>query len=266
MKKFYETKDVFSFDFGGKMINDVDMKSRTVTGYFSKFGNIDHDGDMVMPGAFSKTIKERGHEGKNLIPHILDHDVHVALKQLSRPILYEKSDGGFFESTISDTTNGLDTLKLYRDKVIDQHSFGYKTTRKTDKKSYTEINESLLYEISTVVLGANEEARSSGFKSFTKPQLVERYNLLTKCYSDGDYSDDIFLILDAQIKQLSQDLLEIFIADTKGTNQTTAPIETSITQPEVSDFSMQLHTNNFLTALKSFNNGRDRYKSIAGGG
>jgi len=40
MKSFYEIKNIFSTDFEGKsMIDDVYMKSRTVTGYFSRFGN-----------------------------------------------------------------------------------------------------------------------------------------------------------------------------------------------------------------------------------
>jgi len=47
-------------------VQDVDLKSRTVTGYFSKFDNIDSDRDMIVYGAFSKTIKERGQEGAML--------------------------------------------------------------------------------------------------------------------------------------------------------------------------------------------------------
>lgn len=235
MKTFYEIKNVYASDFEGKaMIEDVDMKSRTVTGYFSRFGNKDHDEDIVFPGAFTKTIKERGSDGKNIIPHILDHDIHITLKMLSKPKLYEKTDGGFFESSISDTTNGIDTLKLYRDGVINQHSFGFKITRKNEKEGHREILETILYEISTVTLGANENAIFTGFKSFDKPQLIDRYNLLQKCYSNGDYSDEVFPILEAQIKQIEQDLLELIIKEgKKHDTETTAPTVTTVTQPEV---------------------------------
>lgn len=229
MKRFYEVKDVFSQDFEKGMIKDVDMKSRTVTGYFSRFGNKDYDGDIVMPGAFNKTIKERGSDGKNIIPHILDHDIHITLKQLSKPKIYEKSDGGFFESTVSDTTNGIDTLKLYRDGVINQHSFGFKVTRKEDKSDHREIHEVLLYEISTVTLGANDQTPFTGFKGMAKPELIERYNLLKKCQKDGDYSDDIFPILDAQIKQIEQEIIEIFLKQ----QETTSPGAGASTKPEV---------------------------------
>jgi HK97 family phage prohead protease len=226
MKRFYEIKDLYSADFKS-MIEDVDMKSRTVTGYFSRFGNVDHDGDMLVNGAFTKSIKERGFEGKNIIPHILDHEIHETLKQLSKPKLFEKADGGFFESTVSDTSNGLDTLKLYRDGVINQHSFGFKTIRKETKGNYVEIKEVLLYEISTVPLGANDNTPFTGFKSMSKPDILNRYNVLTKAFKDGDYTDDTFQILEAQIKQMEQNMLELFIAETK----TTEPVAT--TQPEV---------------------------------
>ena len=197
MKSFYEIKNIFSSDFEGEsMIKDVDLKSRTVTGYFSRFGNKDHDGDIMVPGSLTKTIGERLPKG--LIPHILDHDIHVTLKQLSKPKLYEKADGGFFESTITDTQNGLDTLKLYRDGVINQHSFGFRIM-KDDRK---------------------DDAR------YTK-EMVSRYQVLTKAFKDGDYTDETFAILEAQIKQIEIDMAQKYL---QSIEKTTEPI--IITQPE----------------------------------
>src|SRR5690349_15828919 len=101
--KYYEIKNTYGGDF--EIIKDFDFKSRTVTGYFSRFGNKDHDGDILMPGAFSKSIEQRGQGSKNLIPHLADHMMTTG-NLLSKPKLYEKADGGFFESTITDTTKG----------------------------------------------------------------------------------------------------------------------------------------------------------------
>jgi HK97 family phage prohead protease len=226
MKKFYETKDLFLTDCKG-MIEDVDLKSRTVTGYFSRFNNIDSDGDVLVKGAFDRTISERG--AKSLIPHILDHDIHLTLKQLSKPKLYEKTDGGFFESTISDTTNGIDTLKLYRDGVINQHSFGFKILQKEQKSDARYIKEVMLYEVSTVTLGANSDTPFTGFKSMSKPELIERYKLLRKCYESGDYSDEVFPALEAQMIQIEKDLVETLI--NKSEAETIEPIK-EIIQPE----------------------------------
>lgn len=208
--KHYSVKNIHLADFKG-MITDVDLKSRTVTGYFSRFGNVDSDGDMLVEGAFSKSIKERGREGKNILPHLLDHSVHETLKQLSKPVLSEKADGGFFESQISDTQNGIDTLKLYRDGVINQHSFGFKTIKNQQKSGYNEIQEVMLYEISTVTLGANSETPFTGFKGLTSNQLIEKYQTLQRCYDSGDYSDEVFPILKAQLLELKELLVDTYV-------------------------------------------------------
>lgn len=241
MKAIYEIKNI---DLGDNGIKDFDFKSRTVTGYFSRFGNIDHDGDMLMPGAFQKSIKERGNDGKNLIPHLADHEMHTDYL-LAKPKLYEVTDGGFFESTITDTTKAKDVLKQYRDGLINQHSFGFKTLRKEDKSSYREIKEVFLYEISTVVLGANDNTPFNGFKSLTKPQMIEKYLHLEKCYKNGDYSDEFFEILQAQMKQMEKDLFDLFIKEQS--TQTTAPTIT-VTQPEVNVHTERL--NNIFKRLK----------------
>lgn len=232
MKRFYEVKDVFASDFGDEhMVKDVDLKSRTITGYFSRFGNVDHDNDILVPGAFTRTIKERGMDGKNIVPHILDHDIHVTLKMLSKPKIYEKADGGFFESKVSDTSNGMDTLKLYRDGVINQHSFGFKTIKNQQKGNYNEIQEVMLYEISTVTLGANEETPFTGFKGLTPNKLRERYEVISKAFYNGDYTDDTFVILQAQLKELEQQIIKSFF-EQKETSTTTQPVTEVITEPE----------------------------------
>lgn len=231
MKAFYDIKNVYSEDFGGGMIKDFDFKSRTVTGYFSRFGNKDYDGDVLLQGAFNKSIKERGSDGKNIIPHLADHWMDTG-SMLAKPKLFERTDGGYFESTVSDTTKGMDILKQYRDGLINQHSFGFKILRSEDKSGFREIKEALLYEISTVVLGANEETPFTGFKSLDKPSLLLKYNKLQKCWNDGDYSDEFFEVLNAQIKQLEQHMLEVFIKEQQKT-ETTAPIVATVTQPEV---------------------------------
>lgn len=220
MKTFYEIKTI---DLGDTGIKDFDMKSRTVTGYFSRFGNIDHDNDMLMPGAFKKSINERGSDGKNIIPHLADHKMDTN-NLLSKPKLYEVADGGFFESTMTDTTKAQDILKQYRDGLINQHSFGFKTLAKNDKNAYREVKEVLLYEVSTVVLGVNDNTPFEGFKSLSKPQQIERYMLLKKCYDNGDYSDEFFQVIEAQIKQIEQEIIKAY---------TTEPVTT--TQPEASN-------------------------------
>lgn len=243
MKSFYEIKNVFASDFDGEsMIKDVDLKSRTVTGYFSRFGNKDHDGDIMIPGSLTKTIDQRMPKG--LIPHILDHDIHITLKQLAKPKLYEKADGGFFESTISDTTNGIDTLKLYRDGVINQHSFGFKIIKDDKKDDARYIKEVMLYEISTVTLGANSDTPFTGFKSLQPKQMVDRYQVLNKAFRDGDYTDETFAILEAQLIQLEKEIVQKYLQ----LMEAETPGPSADIQPEAKGIAEDL----YLLTLKHF--------------
>jgi HK97 family phage prohead protease len=56
--------------------------SRTITVYYSAFGNVDSDGDIIMPGAFTKSIKENGPGAKNRIWHLFNHSTD---KPVSKP-------------------------------------------------------------------------------------------------------------------------------------------------------------------------------------
>lgn len=249
MKTYYEIKDLAIAD---APVTDVDEKSRTVVGYYARYGNIDHDGDMIMPGALTKTIKERGPEGKNIIPHLADHWMDTD-HLLARPTkLYEVADGAMFESKIVDTNKGNDIIKQYRDGLIFNHSFGFRTLASTNKEGYRELKELMQYEFSTVVLGANEQTDFLGFKSLTKPQIIERYKLLEKCYRSGDYTDGYFTILEAQLKQFKEQMVELFIKEQNGADtQTTGPVTTVTTRPEVKAFVFELELTRFCNALKN---------------
>ena len=44
-------------------VADIDKKQGLVKAYFSAFGNIDSDNDMIQRGAHIKTMKERDPDG-----------------------------------------------------------------------------------------------------------------------------------------------------------------------------------------------------------
>ncbi len=84
-------------------IKDVDTKQGIVSGYFAAFGNKDSDGDIITPGAFTKTIAERGPDSQQLrIRHLQDHDYTKAvcrIQQLSEDTFGLGADGaqGLFQ-------------------------------------------------------------------------------------------------------------------------------------------------------------------------
>jgi len=67
MSNFYNKKAV-----SGAPV-DMEDSSRIITVYYSAFGNVDSDGDVIVPGAFTKTLKENGPNAKNRIWHLFNH-------------------------------------------------------------------------------------------------------------------------------------------------------------------------------------------------
>lgn len=190
------------------MLKDIDEKQGRVLGFFSKFGNIDSDKDMIMPGAFTKTIKEN----HSRIKHLYQHDPlkPLAGTKQNRLIITEDKDGLAFDSTISQTSYGRDTIKLYVDGVIDEHSIGFNTINKNPKKDYRELTELKLWEGSTVTWAANPQAGTTSVKSLTKEDAIKKMDVVIKSLRNGKYeNEDVFDLLEIYFKQLQQIILDI---------------------------------------------------------
>lgn len=235
MAKGIEIKDV------GLSLKDVDEKQGIVTGYFSVFNNKDSDGDIVMPGAFKKTLQENGPESaKPRILHLLQHDTW---KPLAKPhVLKEDDHGLYFESKISHTDYGRDTLLLYRDGVLTEHSIGYQTVKReviegpsgTYVDRTTKLIELKLWEGSTVSWGANMEALVTGVKSEMPTEeiyekLLKKLDALNVAVK-GNYTDDTARQLEIQLLQL-QTIIKSLAERIKPV-ETTLPKEPTITVEE----------------------------------
>jgi hypothetical protein len=230
----FQTK---SIGVGELTLKDIDEPKGRILGYFSTFGNIDSDKDMIMPGAFAKTLMQN----TKRIKHLYQHNPMMPLSGVKNGnlILSEDSNGLLFDSTISKTSYGLDTIKLYVDGVIDEHSIGFNTVNKSEKKDYTEITEIKLWEGSTVTWGANEMAGTAAVKSLTKEQAIAKMNVAIKAFRNGKYeNDEVFDLLEIYIKQLQQVILDI----SEKSIEPAKPILPDVNRSEV------------LEALKSFTN------------
>jgi HK97 family phage prohead protease len=118
---------------GEGVIKDIDTIKGVITGYFSIFGNKDSDGDIVMPGAYKRTLKANGPESEK--PRILHLFMHDATKPLAKPsVLREDKTGLYFESIISHTQLGKDVIQLYQDKVLTEHSIGYQIVKRERRR------------------------------------------------------------------------------------------------------------------------------------
>lgn len=135
----------------------------TIEGYASLFGAIDQARDMVMPGAFTATLQQRG---LRKIPMLFQHDpaepVGVWLE------LHEDWRGLFARGRlIPDVQRAREVLALLRGGAIDGLSIGYRTVRgridpKTRVRKLLQVD---LWEISIVTFPLLQGARVNAVKT-----------------------------------------------------------------------------------------------------
>jgi HK97 family phage prohead protease len=180
----YATK---SFSAAGKVVKDVDMSKRLVSGYFSAFDNIDSDRDVIRKGAFAKTIQEN----KKRVKHLFNHNRDILIGKLQE--ISEDDYGLFFVSKMSETDDGQRALIRYQEEIIDEHSIGFEIMRERydNVLKANEIQEIRLYEGSAVTWGANEMTPVVGIKSseMTLVKLHNRFEKLEKILKTYDLSE-----------------------------------------------------------------------------
>lgn len=148
-------------------IHIKDSKNDTME--FEAYGNvkniIDHALDVAMDGCYTKSIET--HKKNGTMPSMLwSHDSYGmpvgAIKTLE-----EDSKGLLFGGVLSQTTMGKDLYVLAKDGAINQFSIGYivNQERWNSEKSYNELVEIDVKEISWVNFPCNEESQLVDIKS-----------------------------------------------------------------------------------------------------
>lgn len=197
-------------------LTDVDTTKKTVTGYASMFGNKDLDDDIILPGAFKKSIAENGPQGNNSILFLWQHQPGKVLAKPS--VLKEDSQGLYYEATItSGATFAEDALKLIAGGLVEENSIGFQTVKSAiiqpDAQNwetwYREIMEVNLFEHSAVTWGANPEARMQGMKSMSQKELQSRQEKLLKALQIAGMRDETYQSLELQIKQINTEYFNL---------------------------------------------------------
>lgn len=185
-------------------VKDVDSEKGIVKAYFSVFGNIDSDGDIIEPGAFTKTIKERGPDGTKRIKHFKFHDRRLAPGLNIE--LGEDEFGAFFVSRLSKSTLGRDTLIEYQEEIITEHSHGFETIKNhVDEANINHIIEIKLWEVSTLAAwGANSLTRTEFVKSLeSEEEFIKALKGITDRLKIGSFSDDYLEQLEKAYAEMS---------------------------------------------------------------
>ena len=211
----------------GELI-DADEKAGIIKGYGSYFGNKDSDNDVIMKGAYKKTIAENGERVK----YLYQHDMNQPIGKMTE--LYEDDKGLVFVAEIAKTQLGKDVVELMKSGVITENSVGIMPIQKNNKGDFREITEVKLYEISAVTLAANDQAKILDVKgNIDVDKLSKRYDNLTKLIRKGDISDQMGYAIEAEILKLKS----LFVEFTKPVDEITLPnVETKNNDSEVINY------------------------------
>jgi HK97 family phage prohead protease len=199
---------------------DADEKRGIVTGYFSHFGNVDSDGDIMRMGAFQKTIRENGPASSQpRIKHLLNHNPSQPLGVIKE--LKEDATGLYYESEIGTHKLGKDFIDMVKSGLISEHSIGFQILKRNQLQDYEgfmknpvagwyEITEVKLYEGSSLTAwGANSLTPLTGMKgAFDLDQIIERQKSIESFCRKSEASDETIQMLLLHSKQLTQIILE----------------------------------------------------------
>jgi HK97 family phage prohead protease len=131
----------------------------TFTGMAAVYGNVDLGGDVIEPGAFTRTLKDRGGETKLLWQHNTQLPIGKGKLTSSPAGLHIE---GKLALGISAAKDAYEAIKAG---IVDGLSIGYDTIREEMKGGVRHLNELRLHEVSLVTFPMNELARVSAVKS-----------------------------------------------------------------------------------------------------
>lgn len=153
----------------------------TVTGYGSKFGVKDQGGDIVVMGAFAKSLSVRQ-------PKMLAHH------DPARPIgvwteAKEDGEGLRLKGQINlDVKDGAETYSLVKQGAIDGLSIGYRTRDAQKTKAGRELKQLDLHEVSFVTFPMLPVARVESVKGLVDETEIKRF--VEKLLREADFSPD----------------------------------------------------------------------------
>jgi len=157
-------------------VKDVDTSTRTVVQYYSSWEQ-DSIGDRIMPGAWTKTIQERGPDSAH--PRIKVCECHMFWPPLAAPKSLVQDDKGLLATwSPPDTEKGRDILVLYESGAITEGSVAFDIPKGKSEGNETDrgldIHEAILWEVSPVTWGMNADTPVVAIKSIDSPQDLLR--------------------------------------------------------------------------------------------
>jgi uncharacterized protein len=138
--------------------------------YASIFGNIDAYGDVVRPGAFTKTLADWA-ASESFLPVLFGHNMSDPDFNIGHVVEAVEDEKGLrvLAQLDLDSPKGAQVHKLLKGKRINQMSFAYDVVAggpaTVDGVDVWELREVKVYEVSVVTIGANEETEILAVKT-----------------------------------------------------------------------------------------------------
>lgn len=238
----YKTKDI------KQTVSVADEKKRFVEGYFAAFDIKDSDGDIIVKGAFKRTIEDLGPAAAHpRIKHVMDHDMTQPLGKLVE--LKEDNYGLFYRSEIGSHPLGIDYWERVKSNLITEHSIGYWPVRNKPEMTANYMLELGLKEGSSLNYWAANPftpLTAAYEKSKDKRSLLKEFENRAKkmqaYLKDATAPDDILETLTHEYMLLAQ-----FISDNKATLNAEEAKETVIEENEADALAL-------ILKIKSFSN------------
>lgn len=146
------------FGFEVKSIDEAGYIAGVAAGY----GNVDHGGDVIMPGALTKAIA-----GRSSVPMLLFHDHKRPVGSWSK--FDESGEGLRVEGRIAiKSDGGREAHALVEAGALSGLSIGYKTLRHKFEGKIRQLHELSLHEVSLVPVGMNDRAVITQIKSMVE--------------------------------------------------------------------------------------------------
>lgn len=217
------------FKSGINLIKDIDRSSKTVVFAFSKLNDYDSDDDYTEKTAFDKTMRESGPDGSNRIRHVWNHDRKEL--PIGKPMrLWRDDEYAYAQSKMLDNQKALDAWDAYSNDAINEHSYwGKSYNTGTNQKGGKLIKEVKLFEVSTVLWGAQEKAKLVELiKGGDKPEpwLIEHIKGLQSYVKKSSASDEFLETLEIELEK-ALDIIDSL--EKSGREKAPEPIEPSFT-------------------------------------
>ena len=154
-------------------VAEYDDDSMTIKAYGAVFNNVDSDLDIIQKGAFTRSIKEWGPEGKDRIKLIAQHDLNRPIARITE--MKEDAKGLYIEAKFGDWTDSKDYYAMAKAGAVNELSIGYKVLDSEDNEhGGRDLKQIKLYEISMVTVASNDEAVIMDVKSMDPLKLVDQ--------------------------------------------------------------------------------------------